>query len=74
MIHSTRIYHGPSNMFSVHRWRSTRKVAADDHELFMQQQTRNAEAYARKIKDVWLGLILDQALAAQAECQLSNFQ
>ncbi len=31
-----------------------RKVAADDHELFMQQQTRNAEAYARKIKDVWL--------------------
>lgn len=32
-----------------------RKVAADDHELFMQQQTRNAEAYARKIKDVRLG-------------------
>ncbi|CAK9073434.1 Sodium channel protein type 10 subunit alpha (NaNG) (Sodium channel protein type X subunit alpha) (Voltage-gated sodium channel subunit alpha Nav1.8), partial [Durusdinium trenchii] len=31
----------------------TMKVAADDHELFMQQQTRNAEAYARKIKDVF---------------------
>ena len=30
----------------------SRKVAADDHDLFMQQQTRNAEAYARKIKDV----------------------
>lgn len=34
----------------------TMKVAADDHELFMQQQTRNAEAYARKIKDVFTKL------------------
>mmetsp|Transcript_33902 Transcript_33902/g.81275 ORF Transcript_33902/g.81275 Transcript_33902/m.81275 type:complete len:664 (-) Transcript_33902:48-2039(-) len=34
----------------------TMKVAADDHDLFMQQQTRNAEAYARKIKDVFAKL------------------
>ena len=41
-------------VFSSDRVFRLRKVAADDHELFMQQQTRNAEAYARKIKDVFL--------------------
>ncbi|CAK9068960.1 unnamed protein product [Durusdinium trenchii] len=43
-------------VFSSDRVFRLRKVAADDHELFMQQQTRNAEAYARKIKDVFTKL------------------
>ncbi|CAE7649580.1 unnamed protein product, partial [Symbiodinium pilosum] len=34
----------------------TMKLAADDHDLFMQQQTRAAEAYTRKIKDVFTKL------------------
>ena len=35
-----------------------RKLAADDNDLFLQQQTRAAEAYTRKIKDVLLSCIV----------------
>eukprot|EP00439_Symbiodinium_sp_Y106_P050318 s939_g6.t1 len=34
----------------------TMKLAADDNDLFLQQQTRAAEAYTRKIKDVFTKL------------------
>ncbi|CAE7022114.1 unnamed protein product, partial [Symbiodinium sp. CCMP2456] len=34
----------------------TMKLAADDNDLFLQQQTRAAEAYTKKIKDVFTKL------------------
>ena len=54
----------------THRAPARRKVAADDHELFMQQQTRNAEAYARKIKDVCLGVVLGVEIATNTQVYL----